>query len=69
MRVPLTIPTVAARYGVPVWLLRRLYDRGAFPAPPRVGLYRIIDPDDLPAVEAALRAAGYLREKEVFPCA
>jgi hypothetical protein len=30
------------------------------PEPARVGAYRVFSPDELPTIEAALRAAGYL---------
>ena len=57
---PLTLPEVARRCGVPVWCVRRLYERGLLPAPPRAGQYRLVHPADLPAIEAALRRAKYL---------
>jgi DNA-binding transcriptional MerR regulator len=56
----LTIGAVARRYGCPAWQIRRLFERGLLPPAPRVGAYRVIAVSDLPRVEEALRAAGYL---------
>jgi DNA-binding transcriptional MerR regulator len=58
----LTVGAVALRYGVPEWQIRRLFERGLLPPAPRVGPYRVIAITDLPKVEEALRAAGYLTE-------
>ena len=55
-----TVGTVAKRYGVRPWRVRRLFERGFLPPAPRVGAYRIIAAADLPKVEQALRDAGYL---------
>jgi DNA-binding transcriptional MerR regulator len=60
MSTPLTIGAVADRFGVAAWQVRRLFERGILPPAIRVGPYRVIDPADLPKIEAALRAAGYL---------
>jgi hypothetical protein len=57
---PLTVGAVARRYGIPPWMVRRVYERGLLPEPPRVGAYRVVPVDDLPRLEAALRGAGYL---------
>jgi hypothetical protein len=57
-----TIGAVARRYGVEPWQVRRLFERGLLPEAHRVGAYRVIAVDDLPQVEAALKAAGYLPE-------
>ncbi len=51
---PITIGAAAERCGVPAWQVRRLFERGLLPAAARVGSYRVIDPDDLPKVRAAL---------------
>jgi hypothetical protein len=53
---------VAQHFGCPGWQVRRLFERGILPPAPRVGAYRVIPQQDLPAVERALRAAGYLPE-------
>lgn len=57
---PLPLGPVAAKFGVPVWKLRRLFERGLLPEPPRVGAWRVIRAEQLDQVEAALRAAGYV---------
>jgi hypothetical protein len=53
---------VARHYGVEPWQVRRLFERGLLPEAHRVGAYRVIAVDDLPQVEAVLKAAGYLPE-------
>jgi hypothetical protein len=55
----LTLGQVAQYFGRPTWVLQRLADQKRFPFQ-RVGRYRVVPTDQLPAVEAALRAAGYL---------
>jgi hypothetical protein len=57
---PIPLGVVARKFGLPVWKIRRLFERQLLPEPRRVGLYRVVDVDDLPAIEAALRSAGYL---------
>jgi DNA-binding transcriptional MerR regulator len=57
----LTLGDVAARCGVAVWQVRRLYERGILPPAMRLSRYRVVNPDDLPAIEAALRQVGYLK--------
>ncbi len=61
---PLTLGAVAKRFGCRQWQVRRLFERGLLPEPPRVGAYRVIAEADLPAVEDALRRAGYLPAPE-----
>jgi hypothetical protein len=56
----LTIGDVAKNLGCETWQVRRVITTGRLPEPARLGCYRIFYPDDLPRVEAALRAAGYL---------
>jgi hypothetical protein len=56
----LTLGDIARHYGRPVWMVRRLYERGILSEPPRVGGYRVVPPADVPLVEAAMRRAGYL---------
>jgi hypothetical protein len=59
----LTLGTIARRYGLPVWKVRRLWERGLLPPAQRVGAYRVVAESELPRVEAALRDAGYLQLK------
>jgi len=56
----LSLGEVAARYGVDLWKVQRLFRRRLLPTPPRVGPFRVIRTDQLPEVEAALVRAGYL---------
>lgn len=69
-RPPLPLGSVAKRLGVTQKQVRRLFERGILPEPPRVGAYRVVDEADLPIVEAALRRAGYLRDgrREAVAC-
>jgi hypothetical protein len=62
--VPSTYTTgdLAKRFGVFPWQLVRAITRGFLPEPQRIGCYRVWTEVDLPQVEAALRAAGYLPE-------
>jgi len=60
----MTIGAVARCYDCPPWKLRRLFERGLLPPAPRMGAYRVIAVSDLPQVEKALCAAGYLPHKE-----
>ena len=60
----LTIGEVARRLDVAAWQIRRVITRGILAEPSRLGVYRIFYIDDLPRVEAALRVAGYLPQKE-----
>lgn len=57
----LTTGDVARMFGCEVWQVRRLYERRLLPDGPRFGPYRLIDAADLPRVEDALKAAGYLK--------
>ena len=40
------------------WQLRRLYEKGVLPPAERIGLYRVINEEDLPKITEALRAAA-----------
>jgi hypothetical protein len=51
----------ARRLGVRHWMVRRVYEDRLLPDAPRVGRNRVIRPEDLPAIEAALRAKGYIK--------
>lgn len=55
----MTLGQVAEWYGVRVWQVQRLADLGRLPVS-RAGRLRVVNEDDLPAVEAELRRAGYL---------
>ncbi len=60
----MTLGDVARHVGCRPWQVRRLYERGLLPEPPRVGPYRVVHPRDLAAVTAALHDAGYLPPAE-----
>lgn len=45
---------------LPVWKIRRLYERRLLPEPGRIGNYRVVDASDVPAIEDALKRCGYL---------
>jgi hypothetical protein len=62
----LTVGAIARRLGCAPWQVRRLFERGLLPQPPRVGAYRVVAAADLGRVAEALRQAGYLpAESEV----
>jgi DNA-binding transcriptional MerR regulator len=63
----MTLGQVAARFGVQVWQVRRLYERGLLPPAVRVGAYRTVTETELPAIEQALRQAGYLKSTTAAP--
>jgi hypothetical protein len=69
MTTPLTIGAVAGHFGVPAWRVRRLFQRGILPPAARVGVYRVVDPGDLPQVERALISDGYLGRGHSRPTA
>ena len=60
----LTLGALAKQFGLPVWKVRRLWERNFLPAAARIGQYRVVPTSQLPVVERALKAAGYLREQE-----
>lgn len=57
---PMTIGELARRLGIPVWKVRRLYERGLLPEPARIGIYRMVSVRDIPTIKEKLRVAGYL---------
>jgi DNA-binding transcriptional MerR regulator len=59
-KAPLTLGAVARHFDCRTWQIRRLFERNLLPPAARVGPYRVIAAADLPLVEKALRAAGYL---------
>jgi hypothetical protein len=63
-----TTGSLAAHFGVEVWQVRRLFERGLLPEPGRVGAYRVVTEAELPAVEKALIAAGYLSGTRASAC-
>jgi hypothetical protein len=61
---PLTLGQVARHFGRPTWMVRRLFERGILPPPPRVGQNRIVHAEDLPVIAEAMRQVGYLPPAE-----
>jgi hypothetical protein len=60
----ISLGAVARLYQLPLWKVRRLYETGRLAEPPRIGVYRLIRRSDLPIIERALRAAGFLKKGE-----
>jgi hypothetical protein len=59
-REAMTVEGAGERLGVPGWRVRQLFTRGILPEPRRFGNSRILFDEDLPAIRAALAAAGHL---------
>lgn len=57
----LTVGQVGDLYGIQGWKVRRLFERKLLPDVGRVGHSRVIRRRELPRIEKALRAAGYLK--------
>lgn len=60
----LTIGEVGDHFGVQAWRVSELFNRGLLPQPQRVGRSRVVPVEDLPKIEKALKAAGYLPIKK-----
>jgi hypothetical protein len=58
----LLIGEVAEHFGLEVWQVRNCVRRGILAEPARLGPQRVWFRKDLPQVEKALRAGGYLKE-------
>jgi DNA-binding transcriptional MerR regulator len=59
-----TTGDLAAHFGVPIWAIRKCWERGLLPPAERVGNYRVVDASRLGMVEAAaLRTGGYLSKE------
>lgn len=59
---PCTVGDLAKRLGIAAWKIRRIFEEGVLPEPPRAGRYRIFFPEDLPALVAALVRRGHVPE-------
>jgi hypothetical protein len=57
---PLTLREVAEHFSVPVWKVRRIFDRKLL-IPMMVGGTRLVRPSQLADVRQALQRAGYLK--------
>jgi DNA-binding transcriptional MerR regulator len=60
----LTLGAVAKHFGCRPWQVRRLFESGILSEPQRLGAYRVFYPEQLPAIELALRQRGYLPAQE-----
>jgi hypothetical protein len=58
-----SVGEAAHHFGVPTWKVVRVYERGLLPPALRFGRYRVVRESDLPALEGALRRAGYLNRE------
>jgi hypothetical protein len=56
----LTTSRAARALGIDAWQVARLFERGLFEEPPRLGRFRMIGRDDLPRLREAAIRAGYL---------
>lgn len=56
---------VAELLGTETWRVRRLFEAGDLPDPPRIGLARAIPREQIPAIVEALRARGWWPEATV----
>jgi hypothetical protein len=65
----LTLGQVAERFGLPVWKIQSVLDRGLFTDVPRLGTYRVIAEARLDELRLALAEAGYLRPDDGKPIA
>ncbi len=59
-----TLGDLARHFKRPAWMIRRLFERRLLAEPERVGAYRVIPVSEIPKVETALRAAGYIAADE-----
>lgn len=50
--------------GVREWQVRRVFEDGDLPEPPKFGGKRMVAPDLLPAILGAVRARGWLEPEE-----
>jgi hypothetical protein len=53
---------IGKRFGVPSYVVRKVLDR--IDLGQKIGRYRCVAEEDVPIVETALRAAGYLKPKQ-----
>ena len=65
MATHLSTGDMAELLGTQTWRIRRLFEAGDIPDPPRIGLARAIPRESIPAIVDALRARGWLPDAEV----
>lgn len=61
---PLPLGKVGEHFGVSQRTIRNLFLRGILPEPARVGAYRVVQVEQLPEIEAALRKTGHLKAEQ-----
>ena len=64
MATHLSTGDIAELLSVDAWKVRRLFEDGDLPDPPRIGLARAIPREQIPAIMDALRARGWLAEAQ-----
>jgi hypothetical protein len=64
MKTQFTTAELAKLLGTQTWRVRRLFEAGDLPEPPRLARARVIPGDMLPAVIDALRARDWLPDAE-----
>jgi hypothetical protein len=47
----LTLGAVAKHYGIPLWKVRRVFERRLLPEPGRIGHYRVVASENLPELD------------------
>jgi hypothetical protein len=62
-----TTQETATRYGVKIWVVRKLFDRLGIGH--RFGRYRVVAEADLPTLEIGLRTLGYAVPNPMQPAA
>ncbi len=60
MKRTFTTGSLARLKGWDEWRVRRLFEDGDLPEPPRLGQYRLLSEDDIPLIEEAMRRRGFL---------
>lgn len=65
MPTAFTTREVAELFGTDDWRVRRLFEDGTLPEPPRFGGKRLLDRSLLPTILDALRARGWLAGHEL----
>jgi DNA-binding transcriptional MerR regulator len=60
----ITTGEVAKQLGVPLWCVRRLFERGILRERSRAGHMRLVRQSDVPRIKKALARAGYLPARQ-----
>jgi hypothetical protein len=63
-----TTRQVAEMAGAPTWKVRRLFEDGTLPEPPRFAGKRAIPSTQLPTIFDAMRKRGWIKHEEAAPC-